>query len=345
MITLITGTPGAGKSLQAVYRIKRAIESGRAVYTDIDGIDIPGVNVIDLDHKWMDTPEGSLVVYDECQRRWPSTGRPGHAPDEDIRALETHRHTGHDIIVCTQHPTLVHHHVRKLVGEHVHVRRVSNAPVVTLFTSQEVFDPADARALRKVDKAAWKYPKDLFSCYASATKHTHKFKMPTKFKVLGGFLVLLIGGVIYAFMSIDLPTADNLADTQTQPRTPRAEGAAGPAAGALPLADPRSRAAPGGVVNNPGLVSAASVAPLPVIAGCLKTATRCRCWSLEGLPLDTSPQQCDLLLAEMPTTLGGFKSSRAAGSSEGSTDDQPVYSSIPPSADLDFRANGALGVY
>ena len=80
MITLITGTPGSGKTLRAMYLIKEALAQGRAVYTDIDGVSLDGVTTVEMDHDWRDTPEGSLVVYDEVQRRWPSTGKPGQAP-------------------------------------------------------------------------------------------------------------------------------------------------------------------------------------------------------------------------------------------------------------------------
>ena len=132
MLTLITGVPGAGKSLRAVALVQDALKAGRAVYSDIDGHNAPGVQAAPDD--WRDTPEGSLVVYDEAQRKFPSTGKPGVAEDERIRALETHRHTGHDIVFITQSPALIHHHIRKLVGRHIHVHRAAGLKRATLYT-------------------------------------------------------------------------------------------------------------------------------------------------------------------------------------------------------------------
>jgi zona occludens toxin (predicted ATPase) len=318
MITLITGTPGAGKTLRAVHAIVEALQAGRPVYSDVDGIEKINdhfksqVTVVGLDHDWRDTPEGSLVVYDECQRRWPSTGRPGQAPDEDIRALETHRHTGHDIIIMTQAPTLVHHHVRRLAGEHIHIRRVSNANAVSLFIGPEVFDPQDSKGIRKLDKQIWKYPKEYFDYYSSATKHTHQFKLPARYKILGVVIVVVLAIAGYLIYS----TYQSLwgEEDATQPAaaaSPIREAGAPPA---LPLSHPESGAQPVSSANQ-ALVTAASVATLPVISGCLSVADDCRCWSSEGLPLDTTPQQCELLLADMPRALGGFASSRSGGAS------------------------------
>lgn len=284
MITLITGTPGSGKTLRAVFLITLALEEGRPVFTDIDGVTLPGVQPAPDD--WRDTPEGSLVVYDEVQRRWPSTGRPGHADDEDIRALETHRHTGHDIVVITQHPTLVHHHVRKLVGEHVHVRRTSGAKVVSLFVSSEVFDPKDKNELRNCDKTAWAYPKKLFSAYKSATAHTHKFKLPAKIKALGIFLLVLFSLIGYSvFNSGFLSFASS--DSSAPPNGERVA----PVAAVQPRdVDPVSAA----------LVEALSQPNLPSVSGCMRVGPRCRCWSLDGAPLPLTSQQCELVASELP---------------------------------------------
>lgn len=285
MITLITGAPGSGKTLRSVHLITEALAQGRPVYSDIDGIVIPGVQPAPDD--WRDTPEGSLVVFDEVQRRWPSTGRPGHADEEDIRALETHRHTAHDLIVITQHPTLVHHHVRKLVGEHVHVRRVSGAPVVSLFTSSEVFDPSDRNALRNCDKQTWRYPKKLFSQYKSATAHTVKFRIPAKLKYIVLAIIAIFSVVGYLFLSGGFLgfTAD-----AHSPAPPSGESVAPTAAAPSFDVDPVTSA----------LVSALSRPSLPAVSGCMVVNDRCRCWSSEREPLPLRDEECRLVASEMP---------------------------------------------
>lgn len=336
MITLITGTPGSGKTLRAMYLIKEALAQGRAVFTDIDGVSLDGVTNIEADFDWRDSPEGSLVVFDEVQRRWPSTGKPGQAPQEDIRALETHRHTGHDIIVITQHPTLVHHHVRKLVGTHVHVRRASNAQVVSLFTLSEVFDPKDKNELRNTDKQTWRYPKNLFTAYKSATAHTHTFKLPAKLKFLGMFLLLLVAGLAYLFWSWNPPWSS---DDPTPTEPPRATGEASPAAALVVLSDPSPITLPQSHPDYPVMrlrqevIEATEVDTLPIISGCLSMGSDCRCWDLDGMPLNTTPRQCSLLVQNMPRRLGGFASPSGSNGANGATPgDYPTFSSVESSA-------------
>lgn len=129
MITLITAVPGSGKTLYAISLIDKANKEGRAVYQNIDGLkpeafDNPTL-IYDAPADWRDTPDGSLVIYDECQQPhlYPATAKRGLVEDERLTAMETHRHTGHDLIFITQAPTFVHHHIRKLAGQHLHFYR------------------------------------------------------------------------------------------------------------------------------------------------------------------------------------------------------------------------------
>lgn len=342
MITLITGTPGSGKSLRAVWLITKALENGRPVFCDIDGINLSGVTSLPPGepHDWRDTPEGSLVVYDEVQQRWPSTGKPGAAPQEEIRALEVHRHTAHDIIVITQHPTMVHHHVRKLVGQHIHVRRTSGAGVVTLFSNSEVFDPADKSALRNVDKETWRYPKNLYKCYKSATAHTVKFKLPAKLKYLAIFILVMIGFLVWLVSTFDNPFASD-----SEPPSGQSEAATAAARSTpdTPLRSyPMSHPDHPSWVRNQEVLEAASVDSLPTISGCFAMSDTCRCWDAEGYMMQLTDSQCGLLLAHMPRSLGGYSSGSNNDSrldAEGSTS---RVSYVPMSGPQSgFRANGS----
>lgn len=129
MIKLITGTPGSGKTLFAVSEILEEAKKGRTIYCDIDGLRIDGVMPIADDLDWRDTPEGSLVVYDEAQQNDIfKAGRGALSDNQIVKDLEIHRHTGHDIIFITQSPIFMHNHIRQLVGEHMHLHRPSYAP-------------------------------------------------------------------------------------------------------------------------------------------------------------------------------------------------------------------------
>lgn len=194
MITLITGVPGSGKSLYAVKLILEHIKEGRQVYADIDGLCIEGVQPAPDD--WRDTPDGSVVVYDECQQRFGPDGQ-GRAKNPAIQALEVHRHTGHDLIFITQRERLLHAHIRDLVGRHYHIQRQYGSHNVKIFRRDEAIDTKSKSALNSCDQSLWRYDKKLFDCYKSATVHTHKMALPTWLKMSGG--VALLGVFAFAF--------------------------------------------------------------------------------------------------------------------------------------------------
>lgn len=293
MLTLITATPGSGKTLHAMQRLKKALDDGRTCYTNIDGCVLPGIMPLPANNDWRDTPDGSLVVMDEVQKIWPATGKPGAAPQDDIRALEEHRHTGHDIILITQHPTLVHHHARKLVGEHIHLRRTAGAKTVSVFTKPEVFDPKDSNELKNADQSTWSFPKDLFLFYKSATIHTHKFKMPKKLKFLGIFIILLFSFIIYNISQSGLMPGSSEPDpVVSQAESGKREASARPHS--FPSSGPVDR-----------LIAVASAPVLPSVRGCISTPDRCRCWSAAGAVLALDLADCRFLLSELPRGISG----------------------------------------
>lgn len=181
MIRLITGLPGAGKSLRAVQVVHEFLAAGRAVYVDgIDGLQPFGWEPCDASN-WQDLPDGSVVVVDEAQKVWP-TRRSGDVPPV-IAALSEHRHRGFDFVLVTQHPTMLDAYVRKLVGEHEHVVRqfgMQASRIIRWTEAQD--DPQSLTTRQRGTDALWKYPRSLFGLYKSATLHTVKRKLP--FRVL-----------------------------------------------------------------------------------------------------------------------------------------------------------------
>lgn len=230
MITLITAVPGSGKTLYAISLIDKANKEGRAVYQNIDGLkpeafDNPTL-IYDAPADWRDTPDGSLVIYDECQQPhlYPATAKRGLVEDERLTAMETHRHTGHDLIFITQAPTFVHHHIRKLAGQHLHFYRARGISGAMRYEWSHVCDsPNDRREQERADSTMWKFPSHYYDYYQSATIHTHTFSMPTKLKVLLLFLVPAIVYLAYRFSQFTLisPTTEETTTevtmNQTQP--------------------------------------------------------------------------------------------------------------------------------
>lgn len=267
MITLITGVPGSGKSLYAVKLILEFLKEGRTVFADIDGLNIDGVQSAPED--WRDTPDGSVVVYDECQQRFGPDGQ-GRAKNPSIQALEVHRHTGHDLVFITQRERLLHAHIRDLVGRHYHIQRQYGSHNVKIFRRDEAIDTKSKSALNSCDQTLWRYDKKLFDCYKSATVHTHKTSLPTWLKVSGA--VALLGVIAFGFFlyqSIGFWTGETLADT---------------------VADA------GGIVRSGSdpLVVEVTRGRRP-LNGCVVWAqeTECRCHDIDGRTVDSlSFQQC-----------------------------------------------------
>jgi zona occludens toxin (predicted ATPase) len=284
MITLITAVPGSGKTLYTIGRILKALSEGRPVYARIDGLLIDKVKPAPDD--WRDTPEGSLVIYDEAQEVFPSNAKPGAVTDDRLTGMEVHRHTGHDLVFITQAPTFIHHHIRKLVGEHVHLYRPNGIQGANLYTwNFAVTDPNDRREQERADHVLWKYPKDHFKLYKSATIHTHKFRIPKKIAILLGVILVGVGGIAYA-LSDGLATVDLIDQTKKA-----ANGEAG--------------TAPAPPVLSTFAWTAAE--PVKSVSGCIASDRGCFCYDVEMIPLDLPIAQCKAII-ESPLPRGLLQS-------------------------------------
>ncbi|HDR8990116.1 TPA: hypothetical protein QDA93_002735 [Burkholderia vietnamiensis] len=196
-ITLITGTPGSGKTLYAVSMLRREIESGRRLL-------VRGIRGLALDHelladedvrRWPELvkPQDILVV-DECQDVWPTVSV-GTKPTDDIAKLNVHRHMGVDIWVITQHPNLINKSLRNLVGRHIHVRRMLGMNWAIVYQWDSARNPGSG--FRDAVKSRWSYPKDVFNLYTSAEVHTKpKGVVP---KVLWVLPVAIVAAVVFAW--------------------------------------------------------------------------------------------------------------------------------------------------
>ncbi len=201
MLHLITGTPGSGKTLFAVSKImeyvkqnQRLLEEGkepRTIYADIDGLEIEGVEQPPED--WRDTPDGSVIFYDEIQQR--EFYKKGKNDNDVVNALQIHRHTGHDIYGITQFPVLLHQNFKAVVGLHYHLHRGWGLQSATVYTWAYCVDAPNAPSNKRLAEHTFKfsYPKSLFNVYKSATQHTHTRRIPKKFL----FLLVIIAVLGY----------------------------------------------------------------------------------------------------------------------------------------------------
>lgn len=322
MIYLITGVPGAGKTLYAVELIEQFLGDGRQVYADIDEL---AMDVEAAPDDWRETPEGSVVVYDECQRRFGASGsRGGRSENEQIAAMETHRHTGHDLVLITQHPNLLHAHVRRLVGRHFHLHRRYGG--INVFAHDRCLKVDSKSDLDSAERVVWSHPKRLFGRYKSASIHTHKMPMPSSLKVVIGAAVLAVVLIGYAastskmFAFLHAPEAEAAVATVV----PEPVQAVPAREGVYWVDDIRAAAVEVEVApeHDPARWRG-------VVGGCVATEQWCRCYDRSMEPIDMPYHVCRVTVSEplarppvvsargtsAPT--GGFAWSRSSPSNTG----------------------------
>lgn len=187
MITLLTGTPGAGKTVAAIdLAIRQGEEEGRPVY--LCGVRKPKLDLMPGDVRiledgagWWECPERSIILLDEAQEIFRS--RPPGAPVPlEVQHLERHRHNAHDLYLTTQDPGIISHHVRRLVGRHIHLRALPLKSSATWYEWPEIQPkPADyhAKQATTVTKK-WKRPAHVFDWYESTVDVTknHQGRIP-----------------------------------------------------------------------------------------------------------------------------------------------------------------------
>jgi len=336
MITLITGTPGAGKTLYAIAKLLQPVigttvtkknddgstdEITRIVYTNINGLQ--------LDHEpissggdWSQDPKrawhfqpigdgkglrdwhqwakpGSLIVYDEFQKVWPMVPNGTPVPP-DIQSLDTHRHLGVDFILITQSPNNYNRHIQGLVGRHLHVRRMGNLGLTIVYE----WDHCSRQLMysKSISKAPWRYDKSIFKLYKSAELHT---KTPRRIPTLAFVVIAALAGAAYL-----IPTfAGRLAEytetvTQTIEQNPITGNTPTETTETTPSDDfdflayiPRLSHQPN---SAPAFDELRRVVNMPRIAGCISSSSRCICFTDQTTNAGLSTEECRTWMDNRP---------------------------------------------
>lgn len=309
MIHLITGQPGAGKTLYALtYALalaKSGLKLGEATlqrevyYNGIKDLKLPWIPLEDAT-KWFGCPTGSIVVIDEAQRVFRVRGVGAVVPDY-VSALETHRHSGLDLVVITQHPMLLDTNLRRLVGRHLHVVRAFGMQHATVHEWSEL-NAAPEKSREGSVRHEFKYPKEAFGWYQSAEVHTHKRRIPMRLFFLILFPVLL-GGLVWIVVKHFAKLGDSApAAKSVKGGTVDATGAREPPSKSGQVAAREYLASRVPVV--PGLphtapafheVTTPKVAPSP--AACVASADRCACFTAQATVLNIPVDMCRAIVA------------------------------------------------
>ena len=324
MITLITGTPGAGKTLYAIAKLLQPVIGTTVTKKNDDGsseeitrIGYTNINGLQLEHEpisnggewvqqqksaWQFFPigegkglrdwhlwakPGSLIVYDEFQKVWPMVPNGSPVPP-DIQALDTHRHLGVDFILITQSPNNYNRHIQGLVGRHLHVRRMGNLGLTIVYE----WDHCSKQLMfsKSISKAPWRYDKSIFSLYKSAELHT---KTPRRIPTLAYVVLFALAGAAYL-----IPTfAGRLAEyTESATQTIEQNPITGEAATQTPTDEfnylayiPRLSHQPN---SAPAFDELRQVINMPRIAGGICSPRRCVCYTEQGTNAGLTTDEC-----------------------------------------------------
>lgn len=294
MITLITGTPGSGKTLYALTELYPSFES-RKVFID-------GIPELQLDHEvplgpiegqkhyseWL--PDGAVLIVDEAQRIWSPRASSAPVPP-GVRAMETHRHHGHDLVFITQHPNLLDQNIRRLVGRHLHVRRVWGWKRSVIYEWDQATDPN--RTKTAITKT-WSYPTSAFGTYKSASIHTARGQRPPWYAWMLLILPLILGYFIWsAYSSVKARTAPQqvaVAGAPGERGTATTPGAPAAAPTTAPDFIPRQSDRPDTAPIYDGLRS--QVMAVPRLTGCVSSLRRCTCYTLQATVYPMPDKDC-----------------------------------------------------
>jgi hypothetical protein len=305
VIYLHTGQPGAGKSLFTIAEVmERATKEGRAVfYSGIADCKVAGWVELQDATNWESCPDGAIIVIDEAQRVF----RPRHAASSVppyVAALETHRHRGFDIYVITQHPSLVETNVRRLVGTHRHVMRAFGSHAAVIHEWNEVRADCDTKRDGSISRT-WRYPKAAFQLYKSAEVHTHRARVPLRvWLVLASPILLgLIGWSLYQWVSGRMDgeraaarVASSAGQSGVSARAQSGQAKVGERNDAAKWVQERTARVQGLHYSAPVYDAITKPVTAPFPAMCIKSATRCLCYSQQGTRLDVAAEMCGQLV-------------------------------------------------
>jgi zona occludens toxin len=313
MISLITGTPGAGKSAYAMSLMLKVLKEGRPLFVHgvpdlllphvavscdsptckaCTSLDWPTLYRMPAADKWIEwAPDGSVLFFDEVQ----NVHRPrpaGSKVPEAVARYETHRHSGLDAFFVTQHPRLIDNNVRQLVGRHVHL--VSSWKGRTMYDWPECSDTLSNK--HEAIKSGYKLPTHVFKLYKSASLHVKPIRqLPPQIYAIG-VILLLIGLVSYRVYSrvAPEPSEQQTAQNTNPEHQPTTNNEPEPQKNKLSQFDYQPQIA-NYPESAPAFADLAKPVSFPRLAGCVVNRNNpdsCRCYTQQGTPYFVSRDMC-----------------------------------------------------
>lgn len=306
-IALLTGLPGSGKTAHGVLFLQKAIAEGRPVFqTGIPDLKLdyspvppiaewtelrPDPDNPDVLCPFFTFPDRSIIFLSEAQRWFRPRASGSKVPDH-VAAFETTRHTGVTFVFDTQHPDFIDTHVRKLVGQHIHL--LDHGIPIGRWHYEWPYSGRIEDFKNAPIKRPYKLPKEVFGLYKSASTHLkRKYTIPLWLYLIVA-LVAFMGYQYYGWIQRhpDVPEAT----------TPKGAGSGAPASTVAPvIAAPKTATdyltdvipvAPGRPETAPMYAALLQVRNVPHVVGCIDTGKRCKCINQQGTDAGLDSLQC-----------------------------------------------------
>ena len=358
MITILTGGTGNGKTAYIVFNeIKKAVESGRLVYTcGIPKLTLPTIQVSYKDlAKWHELEpkknpfdadevqilknfnEGALIVIDEVHKLWPPKGT---QTTPDVEYLAEHRHHNIDFVVATPTPRLVHSVLAGLAVKHLHFRKTWRGRYHYEY-SEFQNNPATRSIMQDAVVTKYKIPTQVFSMYESASGHTpFKLSVPIYFYFLMAVFIA-VPFMIYKSINRIANKSEKSQEVLTKQIN---ESPSAVVQSKEVITDAKFSSDAPAVVNNVGytqntLQVVSTQYDWSQIGACVKMGSKCACYGDEGNKLVVPKDVCESAIYN-----GWAGRSKSTPVSVPVSTEPQTSAQVYPARDADFNLTNAQGM-
>lgn len=289
MITIIVGVPGAGKTLYAVSELRKEYKDATVYHYNIPEVSIEGWKELQNPEEWHKTPEGSVCIVDEAHEVFPKRDHRVKEP-EHIEAAARLRHSGHHLVLITQHPVDLDIFLRRRCARFIYIKKpLTKGDYASVFVWGEYNENyKDEREQEKADTFQFNYPSDAYQLYKSASLHTGKRYVPkaakrAAFVMLVGITVAVFA-VMYGYNKIS--QAEITAASESVPQysiSPQNDSES-----YIKQYLPRIPSLPYTAPIYDGVVEAKTFPRLQ----CVSSATQCKCWTQQATRLYIDEAVC-----------------------------------------------------
>lgn len=299
MLNLVTGLPGACKTLYTLDMVERLRqkENRPVFYHGIPELTLDW-QMLDKAEDWINCPDGSIIVIDECQSAFRPRANGTTVPPH-VAKFETHRHHGLDIYLITQHPMLVDGNVRRLSGRHYHVVRFYGFNKSTVHEFDKVRENCDKNLKGSIENH-YIFNKDVYNWYKSSTLHTVKKRLPMRLFLIV-LLPLVLMYLIYYGYTMLLQVGQDKTGAKPENKVNEVLAVAETHAPAVNYNYEYIKVRTPAVADLPQSAEIYKdvVKPItaPYAAACIASKDKCKCFTQQATPLSVSDNACRQIAA------------------------------------------------